>query len=318
MREVVEVAGKDPGAGLRRLSDRGEGPVDRPSAPGVFARLDDMLARHRAGRPPAAVTPGSGLTDAPGRVSGWPGRFRGRVRVPQGQGHAPDRHLGEGGPRDRGRGRSDGACSRTARVRLMRGRGHAGSRRPRRPRFHGRDAEREVARGHRPGSGPGTGRRASRRRSTATTAGSPRTRPVPAPTPGSPTGCPPRPRNHCRRERIPWRVPAAAATAGGPDGRRSWAAAARRGMTGAKGPSPGRRRRGGVLRTHEDGIRPSRASGGAYPRRDARPGRRRHPLARPRAHQTAARLDESGTIPSKPGNGCVITSKKTSAAPYPG
>lgn len=34
---------------------------------------------------------------------------------------------------------------------------------------------------------------------------------------------------------------------------------------------PGRRRRGGVLRTHEDGIRPSRASGGAYPRRDARP-----------------------------------------------
>lgn len=43
--------------------------------------------------------------------------------------------------------------------------------------------------------------------------------------------------------------------------------------------------------------------------------RRLHPLARPRAHQTVARLDESGTIPSKPRNGCVITSKKTSAAP---
>ena len=38
--------------------------------------------------------------------------------------------------------------------------------------------------------------------------------------------------------------------------------------------------------------------------------RRLHPLARPRAHQTVARLDESGTIPSKPRNGCVITSKK--------
>lgn len=44
--------------------------------------------------------------------------------------------------------------------------------------------------------------------------------------------------------------------------------------------------------------------------------RRLHPLARPRAHQTVARLDESGTIPSEPGNGCVIISKKTSAAPY--
>lgn len=57
-----------------------------------------------------------------------------------------------------GRGWSDGACSRTTRVRLMRGRDDAGSRRPRRPRFHGWDAERGMARGHRPGSGPGTGR----------------------------------------------------------------------------------------------------------------------------------------------------------------
>ena len=53
----------------------------------------------------------------------------------------------------------------------------------------------------------------------------------------------------------------------------------------------------------------------AYPRRDARPGRRLHPPTRPQAHQTVARLDESGAIPSKPGNGCVITSKKTSAPP---
>ena len=33
-----------------------------------------MLARHRAGRSPTAATPGPGLTDTPGRVSGWPGR----------------------------------------------------------------------------------------------------------------------------------------------------------------------------------------------------------------------------------------------------
>ncbi len=43
--------------------------------------------------------------------------------------------------------------------------------------------------------------------------------------------------------------------------------------------------------------------------------RRLHPLAQPRAHQTVARLDESGAIPSEPGDGCVIISKKTSAAP---
>ena len=49
----------------------------------------------------------------------------------------------------------------------------------------------------------------------------------------------------------------------------------------------------------------------------ARPGRRLHPLVRPRAHQPVAWLDESGTIPSEPGNGCVIISKKTSAAPLP-
>ncbi len=42
---------------------------------------------------------------------------------------------------------------------------------------------------------------------------------------------------------------------------------------------PGQRRRGGVLRTHEDGIRLSRALGGTQPRRGARPGRRLHPLA---------------------------------------
>ena len=38
------------------------------------------------------------------------------------------------------------------------GEGAAGFRQPRRPRFHGWDTEREMARGHHPGSRPGTGR----------------------------------------------------------------------------------------------------------------------------------------------------------------
>lgn len=38
-------------------------------------------------------------------------------------------------------------------------------------------------------------------------------------------------------------------------------------------------------------------------------------LVQPRAHQTVAGLDESGTISSKPRNGCMTISKKTSAAP---
>ena len=72
-------------------------------------------------------------------------------------------------------------------------------------------------------------------------------------------------------------------------------------VDGRQRPFPGRRRRGGVPRTHEDGARLSRALGGAYPRRGARPNRRLHPLVRPRAHQTAARLDESCTNTVKAG-----------------
>lgn len=126
------------------------------------------------------------------------------------------------------------------------------------------------------------------------------------PTPGSPTGCSSRPRNHCRREHIPWCVSDRGCHCRWPGwldlmGRYGLARS-----TGAKELFSGRRRRGGVLRSNEDGVRLSRALG----RRGARLGRRLHPLARPRAHQTVARLDESGTIPSKPRNGCVITSKK--------
>lgn len=170
--------------------------------------------------------------------------FQGKVRVPQ----------------DHGRGRSDGACSRTTRVRLIRGRGHAGSRRPRR-----QDA--------RQGRGDAAGGSASL---------------------------------GAFRPRLPLPVARMAGAHGPlrPDT-----------VDGRQGPFPGRRRRRRVPRAHEDGIRPSRALGGAYPQRGARPGRRLHPLARPRAHQTVARLDESGTIPSEPGNGCVTISKKTSTAP---
>ena len=113
--------------------------------------------RRRRGPAPAGRGAGTGeRVDAGG--GGGVRLFQGKVRVPQDQGHAQDRRLGEGAPQNHSRGWSDGACSLTTRVRLMRGRGHAGSRRPRRPRFHGWDAEREMARGHHPGSGPGMGR----------------------------------------------------------------------------------------------------------------------------------------------------------------
>lgn len=62
---------------------QGEDPVDRPVEAGVFARLDDMLAR-------PARPGGRGVR-----------RLRGRVRVPKGQGHAPNPRLGEGAPQPR-------------------------------------------------------------------------------------------------------------------------------------------------------------------------------------------------------------------------
>ena len=82
--------------------------------------------------------------------------------------------------------------------------------------------------------GRGREGRASRRRSTATMAGSSRTRPLPVPTPGSPTGCSSRPRRRCPRTRGPWCIPTADATAGSPDGWRSWTATARRGRRAPK------------------------------------------------------------------------------------
>lgn len=113
--------------------------------------------------------------------------------------------------------------------------------------------------------GPGREGRASRRRSTATMAGSSRTRPVPVPTrkpadrmlvkaaESLPEGTRPLMHSdrgcHCR-----WPGWLDLMDRYGPA----------RSM-GAKGLFSRQRRRGGVLRTHEDGIRPSRALGGAYP-----------------------------------------------------
>ena len=228
-----------------------------------------------------------------------------------------NRRIGEGGPRDHSRGRSDGARAETSALRLPRGRDHARARQPRRPRLHRQVPEREAARGHHPGSRPGTGRAClpppvdcHDGGIVACTAGS-------GPDAGLADGMPvkaaetlpegARPLVHSDRG-LPLPVPRMA----GPHG------TARPDMVdGREGPFPGQRRRGGVLRQDEDGIRPSLALGGTTPRRGTRLGRRLHPLARPRAHQTVARLDEPGTIPPEPGNGRVIISKKTPAAPYP-
>ena len=65
MREVAEARRKRPRRRPAAPVEQGEDPVDRPVEAGVFARLDDMPARHRAQRPPTATTPGSALTSTP-------------------------------------------------------------------------------------------------------------------------------------------------------------------------------------------------------------------------------------------------------------
>ena len=310
---------KGPGRRPAAPVGQGEDPVDRPVGAGVFARLDDMLARHRAGRPPAAATPGPGLTDTPGRVSGWPGRSP----LPRaGTGTAGSRPCP--GPASRRR-RSAGSGPGMVRRRMFpngAGTAHVGAG----PRRLPATSPAAISRpGCRTGSGPrtspgirdGDGKACLSPpvdchdgRIAAYTAG-------PGPDAGLADGMPAK-----AAESLPEGAHPLARSGRGRH--RRWpgrpALMGRYGPArhdGRQGPLPGRRRRGGVLRTNEEGIRPFRASGGAYPRRGARPGRRLHPPARPRAHQTVARLDESGAIPSKPGNGCVITSKKRPQPPLP-
>ena len=74
MREVVEAVRKRPRRRPAAPVEQGEDPVDRPVEAGVFAQLDDMLARHRAQRPPTATTPGPALTNTPDSGRRRPGR----------------------------------------------------------------------------------------------------------------------------------------------------------------------------------------------------------------------------------------------------
>ena len=221
MREVVEARRKRPRRRPAAPVEQGEDPVDRPVEAGVFARLDDMLARHRAQRPPTATTPGSALTSTPDSGRRWPGRSP----IPRaGTGTAGSRRwrIGEGGPQDHGGGRARGARAQATQVWFLRGRDDAGSRQSRRPGLHGRASEREVADGHQRDQGQGREGRASRRRSTASMARSSHTPPASAPTRSWPTGCRRKRPRRCRGTRVPWCIPTVDATAGGPDGSGSW------------------------------------------------------------------------------------------------
>ena len=57
MREVVEARRKRPRRRPAAPVEQGEDPVDRPVEAGVFAQLDDMLARHRAQQLPLPPRP---------------------------------------------------------------------------------------------------------------------------------------------------------------------------------------------------------------------------------------------------------------------
>ena len=308
---------KRPGRRPMAPVEQGEDAAGRPSAPDVFARPDDMLARHRAGQPPTTTTPGSGLTDTPGRVSGRPGRSP----LPgAGTGTARSRPRSEPASRRR---RPAGSWPRMVRRRMFpndAGTAHTRARPRRLPAASPTAISRPRCR---TGNGPRTspGIRAGDGKGVPLAAGRLPRRP------DRRVHGRVRPQRRARRQDA---RQGRGDTAGGsvslgafrprmplPVTRMAGAHGPLRPDTvdGRQGPFPGRRRRGGVPRTHEDGIRPSRALGGAHPQRGARPGRRLHPLARPRAHQTAARLDESGAIPSEPGNGCVTISKKKPAAP---
>ena len=121
---------KDPGADLRRLSNREKTmPVDRPG-PRYSLRSLTCLPRYRARQlplPPREARRRQVRRAARPRGAGVR-RLQGQVRVPSRQGRARDGRLGERGPRAHGRGRALGACSQTAALQLLRGGDHARSR----------------------------------------------------------------------------------------------------------------------------------------------------------------------------------------------
>lgn len=70
---------------------QGEDPVDRPAEAGVFARLDDMLARHRAGRPRRSPLPREGTGTAGSRPCPEPASRRRCSAAPCHNLHRPSR-----------------------------------------------------------------------------------------------------------------------------------------------------------------------------------------------------------------------------------
>ena len=240
MREVSEVAEKDPGADPRRLSNREKTlPADRlrpACSPGSMTCLPGIApGGHHCRHAGLSVDGYAGLgTEAEEAFAASKGRYGYRgIRAMLGTGVSEKAVRGimaEGDP--------------TAHVPRRRRYGsHEGETTPAPGNLADRDFTAKSPNEKRPADitrdqGRGREGRASRRRSTAMTAGSSRAPPVPVPTPGSPTGCPSRPRRRCRRGRGPWCIPTAACHCrwpGWPD------LMERHGLiwsTGAKGRSP--------------------------------------------------------------------------------
>ena len=225
MREVVEARRKRPGRRPMAPVGQGEDASGRPSAPDVFTQLDSASRRaatyyHHArlgvDKYARLRVRAAGAFAASKGGHGYR-RVKAMLRTGVSE-KAPRRIMAENGP--------------TTHVPERHGySSYEGGTAPAPGNLADRDFTAEMPNWKRPADitrdqGRGREGRASRRRSTATTARSSRTRPGPVPTPGSPTGCSSRPRRHCRRERIPWCIPTADATAGDPDGWRSWTATA--------------------------------------------------------------------------------------------
>ena len=166
-----------------------------------------------------------------------------------------------------------------------------------------------------PRSRPGMGRCTSPRRSTVTTARSSRTRPGPVPTRSSPTGCSSRPWKRCRREPRPL----VHSDRGCHCRRPGWLALMDRygpaRSTGAKGRSPDDATAEGFLgRMRTEPVYPGHwgehtRDGVLVPIDDCIRWHDHERIKRSIGWMSPVQ------IPSKPGNGCVIISKKTSAAP---
>ena len=156
---------KDPGADLRRLSNREKTLlIDRLRPAYSPGSMTCLLAIAPSGHllPPRPARRRQ-VRRTQGRGGRGVRRFQGQVRVPQDQGGAQDRRIGEGGPQDHGGGRARGARAQATQVWFLRGRDDAGSRQSRRPGLHGRASEREVADGHQRDQGQGREGRAFRR-----------------------------------------------------------------------------------------------------------------------------------------------------------